>query len=203
MRNLILSLSFIAVAVSASAQDHYGYLSWNFNLPLSNTDFIKDGSSAGGKVGYRFQIRDSRFSVGVDGNWATFDEYAPPETFTTPGSAITTDYFKYIYNFGIVVSGQYNYPLGDKQIFIPYGGLGLGANYNVYKLYYNVYEEEESKAGFLVRPEAGMLIRFGEHRSLGALVGVSYDFSTNKSEQYGYDNFTGFGFQLGIILMNR
>lgn len=186
------------------SQVSYAYAAWNHSKPLSNTDFINASSGAGGRIGYRHRIGESRFTVGADFNWATYDQYAPPVTFQLEdGGALNTDYFKYAYNYGLVASGQYTFPIGDSQIFLPYAGLGLGANFNIYKLYYNVFEESEEAGGFLVRPEAGMLIRFGERRSLGAIMGVSYDYSTNKSENYGYSNFSAFAFQLGIVITSR
>lgn len=196
---LVLSLTFL----HAQAQDNYGYLSWNLNVPLSNTEWLDATSSAGGKLGFRFMLRDTRFSVGVDFNWATYDQYEPTQTFEEPGGSITTDYFKYVYNYGIVVSGQYNVPLDDNERFYYYGGLGLGANSNTYSLYYNIYEESYRKTGFLVRPEAGLIARFGRRRSFGAIAAVHYDFSTNQIKEFNYTNFSNVGFQLGLVLMSR
>ena len=203
MKKLIfLFLSF--VALQAEAQHNYGYIVWDSNIPLSNTSWIGSTSSKGGKAGYRaFLNNNSRISIGGDINWATYDEYAPKETFPNGNGAITTDYFKAIYSYGITVSGQYYFPIGEKELFFPYVGLGLGANYNRYMMYYNIYAPEESKGGFLARPETGILVRFGTRKSLGLMAAVHYDYSTSKSESYGYDNFTAFGFQIGAIFMNR
>ena len=62
-------------------------------------------------------------------------------------------------------------------------------------------QSEESSWGFLARPEAGILWRIGTRRKLGLMAAAHYDFSTSKSESYGYDNFMNAGFQLGIMLM--
>ena len=203
MKKIILLCLFILTTQAVCAQENYFFASWNYNIPVSNADYISSSSSAGGKVGYRFRISESRFSIGLDVNWATYDEYRPRETFEQPRGATTTDYFNYIYNYGAVVSAQYSFPLGEKELFVPYGGIGVGANYNVYRVYYNVFQNEDKGPGFLVRPEAGMLIRFGERRSLGAIVGISYDYSTNKSEDFGNENFSSFGVQVGLVLMSR
>jgi hypothetical protein len=203
MKKLLILCLLILAANGVLAQRNYLLATWNYNVPLSNSDFLNSSSGAGGKIGYRFQIAESRFSVGLDINWATYDEYKPYETFEQPGGATSTDYINYIYNYGAVVSGQYSFPLGEKELFIPYGGIGIGANYNVYRTYYNVFQNEDKRPGFLVRPEAGMLIRFGERKSLGAIVGISYDYSTNKSEDFGNENFSSFGAQVGLVLMSR
>ena len=131
-----------------------------------------------------------------------YDQYKPTETTETGSGAITTDYFKYVYSYSAAASAQYNFRLGESETFYPYVGLGLGANSNEYTLYYNIYKDSETKWGFLARPEAGILVKFGQRRSLGAMAAVHYDYSTNKSENFDYDNFSSVGFQVGIILMN-
>lgn len=200
----IFFIFLLFAALHVEAQHNYAYLVWDTNIPLSNTSWIEGTSSKGGKVGYRaFLNNNSRISIGGDVNWVTYDEYSPKETFQTGNGAITTDYFKGIYSYGVTVSGQYYFPINDRELFFPYVGLGLGANFNRYMMYYNIYSSEESKAGFLARPETGILVRFGTRKSLGLMAAVHYDYSTNKSESYGYDNFTAFGFQIGAIFMNR
>jgi hypothetical protein len=203
MKHLVLIFGLMIFSSAIRAQEHYIYAAWNYGQPLSNTDFVKDGTSAGAKIGFRWQIRESRFMVGLDVNWATYDQYAPEETFSSPGRDFTTDYFKYVYNYGITANGQYTFPIGDSRIITPFVGLGLGYNYNVYKIYYNVFREEDPDGGFLMRPEAGAIVKFGRRRILGLITGVSYDYSTSSSADYGYDNFTAFGFQLGLIVTNR
>lgn len=200
---------FTAVALVVSAQtqaqvNNYFYLDWNINVPTSNTEWIGSTSTAGGKVGYRFFPfnQTERISLGVDFSWTTLYEYAPEETFYYPDGALTTDYFKYLFNNSLVLSGQYYFPLASERIF-PYAGIGLGANWNRYRLYYNIYTEEETDVGFLARPEVGVLARFGSRRSLGAKVAMHFDYSTNQSENYQYSAFSALGFQVGILLMNR
>lgn len=203
MRKIFILFVLLNGVTTLYGQDRYLYFAWNYNQPLSNTDFIKDGTSAGAKFGFRSRIRESRFMVGVDVNWATYNEYAPEETFSSPGRDFTTDYFKYVYNYGLAVSGQYTFPVGESRILTPYVGVGLGYNYNVYKIYYNAFEEEEPDGGFLVRPEAGAVVRFGKRRMLGLITAISYDYSTSKSENNGYDNFSSLGFKLGVVVTNR
>jgi hypothetical protein len=77
----------------------------------------------------------------------------------------------------------------------------LGAGRNNYKVSYNIYTDEESTWGFLARPEAGILVRIGTRRRLGLMAAAHYDFSTAKSDSYGYNNFMNAGFQLGIMFM--
>jgi hypothetical protein len=197
-----LIIFFLGVTGMASAQDSYFYFNWDVNFPLTNTEWIGSSSARGAKLGFRkFIGSESKFSVGLDVNWAYYEEYKPTETFQQPGGAITTDYFNDIFQAGAVASGQYYFPLGNGERFFPYAGIGLGGSRNAYKVSYNIYSDEEESWGFLARPEAGILVRIGARRKLGLMAGVHYDFSTAKSESYGYDNFMNAGFQLGIMMM--
>jgi hypothetical protein len=199
MKNFI-TIFFLVAAGSALAQEKYFYIALDVNKPTSNTSWIGSTSSNGVRAGFRAFIND-RISAGLDVASQTFDEYKPTRTIEKPGGAVTTDYFNYVYSYSAVVSGQYNFPLGEKQMFIPYAGLGLGANLNEYIMYYNIYSDTDRKWGFLARPEAGILVRFSKRKSIGAIAAVHYDYSTNKSKRFGYDNFSSVGFQIGLIFL--
>ena len=187
---------------AAEAQENYFYINWNGNIPLSSKEYIDDASGRGAKIGFRkFVGAERRFSVGADFNWAQYDEYKPRETFVNESGAITTDYFNYIYQYGLTVSGQYYFPLGEKDRFFPYVGLGLGANRNEYNVYYNIYTDTDNVFGFLARPEAGIFVTIGERKRMGVMVAVHYDYSTNKSDMVDYDNFSSVGVQAGIVLL--
>jgi hypothetical protein len=204
MKKSFLIAFLLVIGFSVQAQENYFYINWDLNMPLSNKDWMESTSAAGGKVGYRAFIGgEGKFSAGLDFNWATFDQYEPRETFQNSTGALTTDYFKYIYNYGVAASGQYYFLKGENDILFPYAGLGLGANYNEYVIYYNIYEEGDKSWGFLVRPEAGILVKFGARRSFGVMAAVHYDYSTNKTENFDYSNFSSAGFQLGIMVMAR
>jgi|SRR5690606_586894 len=202
MKKILILFCFLSAATIASAQENFFYLSWNYQVPLSNTNWLDSSSPHGGKVGYRFFIQD-RISLGVDVNWSTFDQYEETRTFEQENGAITTDYYKYIYQYGAVISGQYYFPVGESEIIFPYAGLGLGANYHDYTLYYNIYDESYTGWGFLARPEAGVVVRFGKYRSLGAIAGVHFDYSTNKNDNFDYNGFNAVGFKLGVVMMSR
>jgi hypothetical protein len=197
----IFTFIFLMVGAVAVAQPKYFYFSVDYNAPLSNKSWISKGSAQGLRIGYRAFITD-RISAGIDLGSSSINEYKPTRTIESASGAITTDYFNYIYSYSAVASGQYNFLVGDGDKIFPYGGLGLGANYNEYTQYYNIYTNAETAFGFLVRPEAGILVKFGTRRSLGAMASVHYDYSTNKSEEFGYKNFSTAGFQIGLMFMN-
>ena len=203
MRYLIFTIALLGAQL-IYAQNNYFYIALDVNTTLGNKDFVDETSAKGGRFGYRaFITEDSRVSLGIDASWATFDKYKPTETFESHGGAITTDYFNYVYQYGLAVSGLYHFKVGESERFFPYAGIGIGANYNEYAQYYNIYSSVEKKWGFLARPEAGVLFRFTRNRGLGAMAAVHYDYSTNKSETFNVDKFSSVGFQIGLIIMNR
>ncbi|MBL0740128.1 outer membrane beta-barrel protein [Chryseolinea lacunae] len=203
MKKLAILFLLTGVCTFVNAQENYFYLNWDINQPLTNTDWLGATSARGVKVGYRVFIGSERkFSAGLDVNWTTFAEYKPTETFEQTSGAITTDYFNYIYQLGFTASGQYYFRGENKESrFLPYAGLGLGANKNDYSVFYNIYKEKERSWGFLARPEAGVLVRISERRRLGLMAVVHYDYSTSKSNDYNYSSFSSVGFQVGIISM--
>jgi hypothetical protein len=132
---------------------------------------------------------------------ANYHDYLPTATYQTGNTTITTDYFKYLYALSAVASAQYNLTVGNGETFFPYAGLGVGAQNNEYVRYYNAYTDKDKSWGFLARPEAGILIKFTRYRSVGAMAAVHYDFATNKSTLFNYNNFSSVGFQIGIMFL--
>jgi hypothetical protein len=202
MKKIIFISCVLMLPLVSWAQSNYAYLAWDNNYPLSNKEWLDEASPHGGAVGFRFFLRDDQLSVGLDLNWTTFDQYEPTRTFPQDNGALTTDYYKYIYQYGGVVSVQFYHPM-ESKIFFPYYGVGIGANYNRFALYYNIYEDVSKGWAFLVRPEAGVLVKFGEYRSLGAIAGIHYDYSTVRNERYDYSGFSSVGWKIGLVLMSR
>jgi hypothetical protein len=202
MKKILILFVLTLAAQVGFGQDRYLFVALDVQKPLSNTSWLNDVSTRGIKLGYRFFLKDN-FSAGLEISSNTFDQYHPTQTIENGSGAITTDYFKYIYSYSAVVSGQYYFGFVDNDRFFPYTGLGLGTNNNEYVTYYNIYQDRDVRWGFLARPEAGVLYKFGGRRSIGLMASVHYNYSTNKSEKFGYNNFNALGFQLGVVLMER
>lgn len=200
MRN-ILMLAFCLITGVVTAQEKYFYFAVDVNKPMSNTEWIDKTSAHGFRIGYRGFIND-KFSAGLDVGTTTFEQYNPTETSQNGNWTITTDYFKYVYSYSATLSGQYNFAVGDRETFFPYVGLGLGANNNQYVIYYNIYQDTETSWGFLARPEAGVLVRIGRRGTFGVMGAVHYDYSTNQSKKFNYDNFSTVGFQIGVVFLD-
>jgi hypothetical protein len=196
----LIAIFLVLLCNLTMAQYRYFYPSVDLNKPLSNTSWISDGTARGARLGYRVFLNE-KFSVGLDLHATTYDQYKPTETMQQSSGALTTDYFNYVYNYGAAVSGQHYFKVGEGDTFLPYVGVGVGANHNEYVMYYNIYKERDNRWGFLARPEAGILVKFGGRRSLGALAAIHYDYSTNSSKKFGYNGFSNIGFNFGIVLI--
>jgi opacity protein-like surface antigen len=198
--SILLLLFFLAAdAVHSQSYQKFFWGGLDLNKPLSNTDFVKDVSTRGFKVGFR-QLLDEHLLVGVDLNSASYKGYTPRQTYTSANGALTTDFHNYAYVYGLTLAGDYLF--NPEKKFQPYVGFGLGASYVDYTLYYNVFSDNDPKWGVLLRPEAGVLLQLGKYSSWGIQAGMHFDFATAKSKDYGYNNFSNVGFQIGVVLFD-
>lgn len=188
--------------VSAMTQD-LGFLydrsisfSWDVNMPMTNTDFIKSATAKGFRIGYRERITD-QFHMGIDVNYAGYSDYAPRQTYYTNGGALTTDFFKYATSGGATLSSEYLFRVDHKVM--PFVSLGLGVGYHSFNVYYNLYSANDSGWGFLLRPEAGAIVKFGKQGVWGLITSIHFDYSTVKSDTFAYKNFTNIGLRTGLI----
>jgi outer membrane protein W len=188
-----------SVSASGQAYNNLFSIGLDFNQPISNTDFIGNTSTRGFKFGYRKAINE-RFLAGVDLSTATYHDYAARETYTSATGALTTDFYKYAYTYGLTLSG--NYLFFPESKIQPYGGLGIGASYIDYTQYYNIFSSSDPRWGVLVRPEAGVFVRLGKYSSWGIHGAVHYDFSSAKSTDFDYRNFSNAGFQIGLVFFS-
>lgn len=196
----LITLFFVpCILLHGQDFDKIVYFSWDVNKPLSNTEWVGETSARGIKAGYRRLFNDT-FMAGVDLSWATYDEYKPTTTFEYSNGALTTDYFNYIYSYRVTISGDYILPVNTKDRLLPFIGFGIGAALNSYATYYNIYRDRENTWGFLLSPRAGAVFPFSN--KIGLLGAIHYDFSTNKAESLGYDNFSSIGVQIGITLLS-
>lgn len=172
----------------------------DINMPISNTSYVEDVSARGFKFGYREAIND-RFFGGIDFNNATFTEHVPRKTYTGGTNAVTTELFNYIYSYGLTLTGDY-FLRPEQKKFMPYVGLGVGASYQSYRQFFNVYSISDNSWGVLVRPELGAMFRIKETAGWAFHGGIHYDYSSAKSEDFGIDAFQNVGFQVGVIILD-
>jgi len=180
------------------AFDNFFTIGWDVNIAMGNK-FVDDVSFAGGKLEYRKMLANvDNVSLGFDFSWNSFHEYKEYQTYSYNATTdITTDLYKYNYTLPMAITVHKYFPSGT-GIFIPYGGVGLGATYGRPSIIFNIYELYEDNWGFLIRPEIGTIIKFDPTSGTGLLLGVRYSFSTNQEEAFKIDNLESLGFNLGI-----
>ncbi|MBS1486714.1 MAG: hypothetical protein JST43_03930 [Bacteroidetes bacterium] len=226
MKKYFFILTFVAVAVSVQAQyyydrsknpdrtirkttnsnegrdfDHYFFLSWDANKPLSNANFISSASSFGMKLGFRKRLNDvDRLWAGADFSYSIYKQYIPYQTYTSGNQSTSTDLYNYTYSYSVTANIDYLFFSQDK-IVIPYAGLAVGVAANKFSQYYNIYGTTNTGWGVQLRPEAGLLVGFTKNSPWRLKAGVHYDYASSKSTTFGYNNFLNMGFQVGIVKM--
>ncbi len=195
---IIIIFSITSIGSYGQDFDRYFSVSWDVNKPLTTTRWIDETSVLGFKIGYHKLLND-RFSVGVDFTESIYRHYEPTTTFISSDGAITTDYFNYLYSYGVVANGKYFLPSKSKKL-MPYVGVGAGAAFNRFAQFYNIYTDKDDSWGFLARPEAGVIFSFGG--KVGLIASAHYDFTTAGSDKFEYSGFSHYGVNLGLVFMS-
>lgn len=202
-RSAVFSLFvfFVIASHTASAQyyDKMFFVGWNVNTPLSNKEFAGKSSTRGARLGYR-ELISEKVALGIDITWATYEDYIPRQTYYSPNGALTTDFLNYANNYAAMLTGDY-YFFEERRV-MPYVGLGAGVAYNSYNVYYNVYQTRDNSFGFIARPQAGVWLKAFDRKNWAFNAAVHFDFSTAKSDDYGYKNFMNAGFELGLVFLD-
>jgi outer membrane protein W len=198
---IIIFFTLFAFLLSANAQrlhNLYG-LSWEVAFPTG--DFVKEASYQGGKFEFRHFLKPN-MSVGATIGWNNYDEYVTRQTYENADqtAAVTTDNERFIFNLPMTVDGFYYFKDGGR--FMPYIGVGLGAQYSSQEVYYNIYVTEDDNWGFIARPQIGSLIDLGVNSPTRLMIGAGYNYSTNKNESFKIDNFQNFWVSIGISFTN-
>lgn len=198
----VVSIILFVLSGSSAFGQYYDklyFLNWSINEPLTNKRFVGNTSTRGGRVGFQQMINEN-FAAGLDFTWASYDDYVGRQTYTSPTGALTTDFFKYVDTYGATVAASYYFFTDQK--FMPYVGAGVGASYNEYKLFYNVFSSSEGSWGLLLRPQAGAWYRLNDRSSWALHGSVQFDFSTARNTDQGYKNFSNLGFQIGVVKLD-
>ncbi|MFM7217398.1 MAG: outer membrane beta-barrel protein [Bacteroidota bacterium] len=200
--SLLLSLGSMpkfSVADSGYLSNGFYSFNWDINVPLNNKDFISNTSAAGGNVQGRFFINPN-MSVGGEIAWSSLYEYASRRTYYLENAAVTTDLYKYIYL--LPMTATFHYYFNPDGNIMPYAGLGLGAMYSEQDLYFNIYNLYATNWGFLVKPEAGAIFKFGDRSRTGAMLGVRYNYATNRESDLRIERIKTLSINVGIVFFN-
>jgi hypothetical protein len=202
MRAVCIVVFLLGVfGVKAQVYSKYFAATLDINKPILNKEFINKFSQNSYKLIYREFITE-RLTVGGELGMATYSDYIPPYVYVQDNTSIYTDIYPYVYNYSIALSGEYFFT--TDKIVMPYAGFGLGAAYNQFTMYYNVFQQQDSRWGAMVRPHAGAIFRFGKESNWGLISDVHLDYATTKSEDTDYNKgFANVGLQLGLVYLKR
>jgi len=196
---LIIGIVWSACAAAQTSFDRYFFFGSDIMKPMNNATFINTFSAKGFQVGYREKINE-HFYVGGDFNSSTLSEHDPRQTYHTSTGDLTAEFFKYVVTYSATLAGEYYF--SPEKRLSPFAGMGIGANYNSYSMFYNVFAPKDNSWGVVLRPQAGLLYRLGQEQSWGVVAAVHYDYSTARSDYFGYSGFTTLGFRVGIVVTN-
>lgn len=186
---ILLSAVILGCAAMASAQHNtYGgndirqiyTINYQINAPMgSSTNFVSNGSFEGVNINWAYFLTPE-IAVGVDLSYNNYHQkigrkiYRPNENM-----AINAAQFRYTQAFPI--KAQVKYFFSQNRYIKGYAGLGIGALSAGQHIVVQDLGDWDNNWGFLVAPEVGMLIPFGEDSPFGANITAGYNLSTNKS----------------------
>jgi outer membrane protein W len=170
--------------------------SWEIAFP-ANSNYMSGTSFSGLRFEYRNMI-SSNFSAGIAVTWNSFEDHVGTRTYTSDGgaAAVTTDMIRQVYTVPVTAIFHYYPSLDPKKVVRPYIGLGLGVCYAEQYSYFNVYELSDYNWGFAMRPELGSLFRLGYN--LNAMLGVSYQYASNRNYDFDISNISQFAINIGL-----
>ena len=175
------------------ANSMFGF-NWEISIPTN--DFVTKTSPGGFSMEFRKLVKNN-FSLGFDITWNAYSQYEPRHTHEFTNGAITGDIYKYLYTLPLAINAQY-YFFRSKWAML-YAALGLGAVYSEQKIYYNAFIADDCNWGFLVRPEAGAIIRPSLKDKFAFLLGIRYSNASNRQDNLQISGLTAVGFRIGVV----
>jgi hypothetical protein len=175
------------------ANSMFGF-NWEISIPTS--DFVTKTSLGGFGMEFRKLIKNN-FSIGFDITWNSYSQYVPRQTHEITNGAITSDFYKYLYTLPLALNAQYYFYRSKWAVL--YAALGFGAVYSEQKIYYNAFVSDDFNWGFLVRPEAGAIIRPSLKDKFAFLLGVRYSNSSNQQNNIPITGLNSVGFRIGVV----
>jgi len=208
----IITVLLITLSVQAQEKAASGYsptsvytLSWTLSLPLGDfNSFINNISPGGGAFDGRYFLKKG-FAVGFEFGWNNYYKEYPRNTYYgSDGLAITGIHYTYAFIVPWKVGAYYYFmPSGLAD---PYVGLSLGGDYMEEHIMVQQYDIYKTQWGFMMSPEAGVLVKFGNYSHWGANINAQYWFNTNSFSFSGNKTsniMQGLNFNIGLCYILR
>lgn len=180
-----IAIALLVAAVSFAQTGHrysqvYSF-SWQSSLPLGEqAEFIPSMGLNGANFNFGFFVTDN-IAVGADFSWSYNQKSVSPEVYNVGDNcAIYAALYKTTQT--IPMKAQFKYLFNPTSFVKVYASAGLGATSYIEYTQIQEYQFSNSSWGFLMSPEVGVYIPFGEHSPWGANVVAGYNWATNKAQ---------------------
>jgi hypothetical protein len=172
-----------------------GFMGWTFNVPLGSVrDFTNDVSPLGFELQFKGWLLD-QLALGVSGEWVTYVDEQPRETFSVDRAAITAT----LYNYVQTTSARFlvHYYFLERGWVRPFIGPHLGVSWSSFELEAADLALSDSEVSVNFGGEAGLEIPLGRYAPV-ALLNVRYSFSPEAEFRNTVSNVQSLGFMVGI-----
>ena len=185
MRNTLLTLPLLLIAMTAKAQDSYFLGTYQISIPQGDTNDYLGGGSPTSYRGFGFDIRfysgnDGRLTLGGGSGWNIFESGGIFETITIRNEDfngdITGTQFRYIN--AVPLMFQVHYHFGRPDDVHAYVGTGIGTYYIRQRFEVGLFATEVSNWHFGIAPEGGVNFPLSDSVSFNA--NVRYNFAANS-----------------------
>jgi hypothetical protein len=189
---IVLIMVFLALGITqAQENSSLGYkpssyytFSWNMTFPMGDFhDWVGEAGLAGFDIGGRYFVKNG-LAVGFNISWDRVAAEYEGKTYTIPDKGIAITATNYRFTWMVPFQAVVAYHFIPDKIISPYVGLGIGGDYMEHHLLIQEYDIYKERWDFSLAPEVGALAKFGNFSNWGALVSVSYKWTTNQIELY-------------------
>jgi hypothetical protein len=171
------------------------FMGWTFNVPLGSVrEFANDVSPLGFELQFNGWVLDN-LSLGVSGEWATYVDNRPRQTFSVDRAAITAKLYNSMQTTSARLLIHYCFVGGDA--FRPYIGPHVGVSWTSFDLQAADSKLSDSQVSINLGGEAGTEIPLGRYAPV-LLFNVRYSFSPEAEFRSAVTNVQSLGFMLGM-----
>ncbi len=176
-------------------------LNYQMSVPLgSSRDFVSKMSFEGININWAYFVTQ-RLAVGVDFTYNNYHQKIGQKIYR-PNDFTAVNAAQYRYTQVFPLKAQVKYFFTPDRFIKAYAGLGMGALSAGEHIIIQDIDAWNNTWGFLLSPEAGILIPFGRDANWGANVTAGYNWSTNSSTfgNIKIDNRQAFYFNVGLYV---
>jgi hypothetical protein len=181
---LIIFCSLVSFASVYSQQGSHISIQYDMSFATGDLgDYISAASFRGASAQYRYAVTDN-ILVGIDAGWNVFYEKKDYDSYTV-GTA-TLSGVQYRYQNEVPLLASIDYLILTDNTLNPYVGVGIGTMYTERATQMGTWYLEQNPWHFLIKPEAGVLVKMSGSTSFKLGVKYYYGFAAGDLESQGY-----------------